>query len=152
MKKLKVLGLVAVAGITLASCSDDGLKTRTSFTASPSVGAVDLGAIAGYSSNPEGFTVALSNNGTVARFTCPAGEVSFITSRELTCNNASGCSTKALAVFYNPSDASDNLWVYVGETTPQNETEEFYSNNDGENGEYASGILCIPKNQVSYWS
>ena len=93
MKKYKLL-TVALAGLALASCINEKSSGDqiTSFTADATVGGIDLRTLDGWpggnSANLDGFNVTLSNNGTVAKFTCPAGMVAF--TGEKTCNNTAG--------------------------------------------------------------
>lgn len=158
MKRLKVIATVTavLSGLALASCTDDSLNTRTSFTASPSAGSVDLSSVPGYATSIGGFTIALSNNNTVATITCPPGEVSFDTSRQVTCKNSGGCSIQVANVEYtNPLDTDSDQWDVETDPVPQNMSIPFSLNNfsTGTSPDtYETALACIPQNQVGYWS
>ncbi|MGQ4005609.1 hypothetical protein QIW49_03865 [Francisellaceae bacterium CB300] len=153
--KLKALTAIMLGGLALASCTDknDGeYSTRTSFTASASVGGVDLSLVTDYAIAAAA-GVTLNGAKTVATFICPAGEVSFNTSNLLTCSNATGCDTTIIAVTYNDPLLAGNTWTIETTPVPQNQQEFFYADNNAFDGsQYLSGILCIPSAQVSYWS
>ncbi|MFT4693724.1 MAG: hypothetical protein ACI8TE_000617 [Francisella sp.] len=114
MNKLKSLTVIMLGGLALASCTDkndDEYSTRTSFTASASVGGVDL-SLAGNYPAAVAAGVTLNGAGIVATFTCPAGEVSFNTSNLLICSNATGCDTTTIAVIYTNPNTRDRCLDY----------------------------------------
>jgi hypothetical protein len=74
MNKLKALTAIMLGGLALASCTDKNngeYSTRSSFTASASVGGGDLSSVTGFPTR----TASLNSAGTVATFTCREGEV-----------------------------------------------------------------------------
>lgn len=160
MKKHKLL-TVALAGLALASCINEKNSGDeiTSFTASPTIGGIDLrtitdwpGGLTGNIANIDGFNVTLSNGGTIAKFTCPAGMVSFIGRK--TCNNTTGgCDYNQVFSIY-----STTFWDgWGGESSNTQDTGETslqfsLSNAQIGGGGYGSRLICIPQNQTSYWS
>ena len=151
MKKFKLM-LIALAGLALASCTDNEYSTRTSFTASASVGGVNLSTVPNFVTAQAG-GVTLSAGNTVATFTCPAGLVSFNTFNNLTCDSAGGCDTTSIIVLYsNPIDTGNDVWTVITDTVDQNETATFFGSNNIIGSQYASGLVCILSSQVSYWS
>jgi hypothetical protein len=154
--KLKALTVIMLGGLALASCdkNDGEYSTRTSFTASASRGDVDLREAAFYQSAKARGAVTMANDGTVATLTCLSGKVSFNTSNSLTCGNPSGCTVERIAVAYS-TDASrvnQNTWLIEPDVLLQNSRIEFHGNNTVVDGGCATGIVCIPPKQVSYWS